>query len=44
VSYDYSDEASAVSMVDRMMKTSAGTRRDLTEPVRQESNNRRQTH
>ncbi len=28
-------------MVDRMMKTSAGTWRDLTEAVRQESSQRR---
>ncbi|MFU8871035.1 hypothetical protein [Micromonospora sp. SL4-19] len=42
VSYDFPDEASARSMVDRMMKTSAGAWRDLTEAVRQESN-RRQT-
>ncbi|WP_200210905.1 hypothetical protein [Micromonospora coerulea] len=43
VSYDFPDEASARSMVDRMMKTSAGTWRDLTEAVRQEAN-RRRTH
>ena len=43
VSYDFPDEASARSMVDRMMKTSAGTWRNLTEALRQESN-RRQTH
>ncbi|MCM0674469.1 hypothetical protein NCC78_07175 [Micromonospora phytophila] len=42
-SYDFTGEASAWSMVDRMMKTSAGTWRDLTEAVRQESN-RRTTH
>ncbi|WP_123809803.1 hypothetical protein [Micromonospora globispora] len=41
VSYDFPDEASARSMVDRMMKTSAGTWRDLTEAVRQEANRRR---
>jgi hypothetical protein len=38
VSYDFADEASARSMVDRMMKTSAGTWHDLTEAVRQEAN------
>ncbi|RZU73483.1 hypothetical protein EV384_1888 [Micromonospora kangleipakensis] len=44
VSYDFADEASAArSMIDRMMKTSAGTWRDLTEAIRQEAN-RRQTH
>ncbi|GAA4564549.1 hypothetical protein GCM10023176_10750 [Micromonospora coerulea] len=43
VYYQFRDEASARSMVDRMMKTSAGTWRDLTEAVRQEAN-RRQTH
>ncbi len=43
VSYDFPDEPSARSMVDRMMKTSAGTWRDLTEAIRQESN-RRRTH
>ncbi|MDZ5444735.1 hypothetical protein U2F26_18630 [Micromonospora sp. 4G57] len=43
VSYDFPDEASARSMVARMMKTSASTWRDLTEAVRQESN-RRQIH
>ncbi|MFU8851122.1 hypothetical protein ACNAW0_09085 [Micromonospora sp. SL1-18] len=43
VSYDFPDEASARSMVDRMMKTSTGTWRDLTEALRQESN-RRQAH
>ena len=41
VSYDFADEASARAMVDRIMKTSAGTWRDLTEVVRQESNRRR---
>jgi hypothetical protein len=41
VLYDFSDEASARSMVDRMMKTSAGTWRDLTEAVRHEANHRR---
>ncbi|MGC5020935.1 hypothetical protein [Micromonospora sp. DT47] len=43
VSYDFPDEASARSMVDRMMKTSAGAWRNLTEAVRQEAS-RRQTH
>ncbi|MFE2613335.1 hypothetical protein ACFXA2_06955 [Micromonospora chalcea] len=43
VSYDFTDEASACAMVERMMKTSAGTWRDLTEAIRQESN-RRRTH
>ncbi|GAA4565035.1 hypothetical protein GCM10023176_12220 [Micromonospora coerulea] len=43
VSYDFPDEPSARSMVGRMMKTSAGTWRDLTEAIRQESN-RRRTH
>jgi hypothetical protein len=43
VVYDFPDERAASSMVDRMMKTSAGTWRDLTEAVRQESN-RRRTH
>ncbi|RZU75093.1 hypothetical protein EV384_3617 [Micromonospora kangleipakensis] len=43
VLHDFSDEASARSVVDRMMKTSAGTWRDLTEAVRQEAN-RRQAH
>ncbi|MFR9774870.1 hypothetical protein ACL02O_02290 [Micromonospora sp. MS34] len=43
MTYDFPDEASARSMVDRMMKTSAGTWRNLTEALRQESN-RRQTH
>jgi hypothetical protein len=43
VSHDFEDEASARSMVDRMMKTSAGTWRDLTEAVRQEAS-RRQIH
>ena len=43
VSYDFTDEASARSMVDRMMKSSAGTWRDLTVAVRQESDGR-QTH
>ncbi|MBQ0894656.1 hypothetical protein KBX37_16380 [Micromonospora sp. U56] len=42
VSYDFPDEPSARAMVERMMKTSAGTWRDLTEAVRQETN-RRQT-
>ncbi|SCG61593.1 hypothetical protein GA0070613_3417 [Micromonospora inositola] len=41
VSYDFADEASARSMVDRMMKTSAGTWCDLTEALRQEANHRR---
>jgi hypothetical protein len=41
VSYDFADEASARSMVDRMMKISAGTWRDLTEALRQEANHRR---
>ncbi|WP_256440409.1 hypothetical protein [Micromonospora sp. U56] len=41
MSYDFQDEASAREMVDRMMKTSAGTWRDLTEAVRKESNRRR---
>ncbi|PWU62407.1 hypothetical protein DLE60_00480, partial [Micromonospora globispora] len=43
VTHDFPDEASARSMVDRMMKTSAGTWRDLTDAVRHEAN-RRQTH
>ncbi|GAB3330798.1 hypothetical protein RMN56_12780 [Micromonospora halotolerans] len=43
VSYDFPDERAARSMVDRMKKTSAGTWRDLTEAIRQESN-RRRTH
>ena len=43
VSNDFPDEASARLIVDRMMKTSAGTWRDLTEAVRQEANCRR-TH
>ncbi|MDZ5446056.1 hypothetical protein U2F26_25540 [Micromonospora sp. 4G57] len=43
VSYGFRDEASARSMADRMVKTSAGTWRDLTEAVRQEAN-RPQTH
>ncbi|RQW99359.1 hypothetical protein DKL51_08665 [Micromonospora globispora] len=43
VLYDFLDEPAARSMVDRMMKTSAGTWRDLTEAIRQESN-RRRTH
>lgn len=43
VSYDFTDEASARAMVDRMMKTSAGTWRNLTAAVRQESD-RRQIH
>ncbi|WP_091336160.1 hypothetical protein [Micromonospora rhizosphaerae] len=42
VSYDFPDEVSARSMVARMVKTSAGTWRDLTEAVRQEPS-RRQT-
>lgn len=37
VSHDFSDEASARSMVDRMMKNSAETWRDLTSAVRRES-------
>ncbi|RZU72011.1 hypothetical protein EV384_0350 [Micromonospora kangleipakensis] len=41
VSYDFTDEGSARKMVDRMMKTSAGTWRDLTEAVQQEANRRR---
>ncbi|MGR6318813.1 hypothetical protein Q2K19_31935 [Micromonospora soli] len=41
MSYDFTDEASARSMIDRMMKTSAGTWRDLTEAIRQEANRRR---
>ncbi|WP_446218527.1 hypothetical protein [Micromonospora sp. IBHARD004] len=40
MSYDFTDEASARTMIDRMMKTSAGTWRDLTEAVRHESNRR----
>ncbi|WP_165823187.1 hypothetical protein [Micromonospora globispora] len=35
VSHDFSDEVSARAMVDRMMKTSAGTWRDLTGAVRE---------
>lgn len=41
VSYEFPDEASARLIVDRMMKTSAGTWRDLTEAVRQEATRRR---
>ncbi|NES26282.1 hypothetical protein G3561_01745 [Micromonospora terminaliae] len=40
VSYDLTDEASARQIVDRMMKTSAGTWRDLTEALRHESSRR----
>lgn len=40
VLYDFTDAGSARSMVDRMMKTSAGTWRDLTEAIRQESSHR----
>lgn len=39
--HDFNDEGSARAMVDRMMKASAGTWRDLTEAMRQESNRRR---
>lgn len=41
VSYDLTDEASARLMVEQMMRASAGTWRDLTEAVRQESKHRR---
>ncbi|GAB3186294.1 hypothetical protein GCM10027259_49930 [Micromonospora palomenae] len=41
VSHDFPDEGSARRMVDRMMKTSAGAWRDLTEAVRRESDQRR---
>lgn len=41
VLYDFPDEGSAREMVDRMMRTSAGTWRDLTEAVRRESYRRR---
>jgi hypothetical protein len=34
VNHQFDDEASARAMVDRMVKTSAGTWRDLTEAVR----------
>jgi hypothetical protein len=34
VAYQFDDETSARAMVNRMMKTSAGTWRDLTEAVR----------
>jgi hypothetical protein len=40
VAYQFDDEASARAMVDRMMKTSAGTWRDLTQAVRQASDRR----
>ncbi|MGW5666753.1 hypothetical protein [Micromonospora sp. NPDC003776] len=40
VSYDFPDEASARLIVERMMKTSAGTWRDLTKAIRQESERR----
>ncbi|SCL15991.1 hypothetical protein GA0070624_0888 [Micromonospora rhizosphaerae] len=40
VSYDFTHERSAQQMVDRMIKTSAGSWRDLTETVRQESSRR----
>ncbi|MCM0674668.1 hypothetical protein NCC78_08200 [Micromonospora phytophila] len=41
VSHDFTNEGSARTMVDRMMEASAGTWRDLTEAVRQESNRQR---
>ncbi|MGW3810849.1 hypothetical protein [Micromonospora sp. NPDC005113] len=41
VSHDFTDELSAREMVDRMMKTSVGSWRDLTEAVWQESSRRR---
>ncbi|WP_262286415.1 hypothetical protein [Micromonospora sp. MA102] len=42
VAHDFLDEASVRAMVDRMMRTAAGTTcRDLTEAVRQESNRRK---
>jgi hypothetical protein len=34
VNYQFDDEAAARTMVDKMMKTSTGTWRDLTEAVR----------
>lgn len=41
VSHEFTDERSAREMVDRMMKASAGSWRDLSEAVRQESSRRR---
>ncbi|RQW98673.1 hypothetical protein DKL51_09895 [Micromonospora globispora] len=40
VSYQFDEEGRARAMVDRMMKTSVGKWRDLTEAVRRESDRR----
>ncbi|MET8909582.1 hypothetical protein [Micromonospora sp. NPDC004551] len=38
--YDFPDVASACAMIDRMMKTAAGTWRGFMEAVRQEADHR----
>jgi hypothetical protein len=40
VTYQFDEEEAARTMVDRMMKTSSGNWRDLTEAVRRESDRR----
>lgn len=40
VNYQFDDEMAAQAMVDRMMKTSVGDWRDLTQAVRRESDRR----